>query len=595
MAYPPARDDPNAMLRAAEQHLVAGAPGAARPLVEAVLRLVPGHPQVLQFHAIVLRALGALEEAAAAIRAAHAAAPADARIADTMGNVLGDLGRHDEALAAYDRAIAAAPDFTEARLHRAVTLQELGRVDDARAAYALLAERGAVQALLAGAGLELDEGEADAAAGLLDRALRLSPGLPAAERARTRVALDRGEPGAAGRLRALIDAAPGDRALLIEGLEELGEPAIARAAEQLLAADPDWHAGRRALARFRRERQRRDDWLALHEAALAARPRDAAVWRELIDLHAAADAFSAAAATARRAAAATGDAGFLATAFAFHGGAGEVAEAERLLADRAVARLIAPIALAKHRLRGRDPHAAEALLAPLCRDGAGDAETWALRGIGWQLLGDPRWQWLNGQDGMVAPLDLGLDGGARAAVVALLRALHADAALHIGQSLRGGTQTRGNLFDRIEPELRSLKAAILDAVARYRAALPPADPTHPLLRHRDDPLRMTASWSIRLAGGGFHVSHIHPKGIVSSASYWVVPPPAEAGPDRAGWLELGRPPAYLGLDLPPIATLEPVPGRLVLFPSTLHHGTRPIAGGERITAAFDLAPRTARR
>jgi predicted 2-oxoglutarate/Fe(II)-dependent dioxygenase YbiX len=42
------------------------------------------------------------------------------------------------------------------------------------------------------------------------------------------------------------------------------------------------------------------------------------------------------------------------------------------------------------------------------------------------------------------------------------------------------------------------------------------------------------------------------------------------------------------LDLPPLATFEPKPGRLVLFPSFLFHGTRPFTGGERLTVAFDL-------
>jgi len=40
--------------------------------------------------------------------------------------------------------------------------------------------------------------------------------------------------------------------------------------------------------------------------------------------------------------------------------------------------------------------------------------------------------------------------------------------------------------------------------------------------------------------------------------------------------------------LPPIRTIEPKPGRLVLFPSTMWHGTRPFDAGERLTVAFDV-------
>ena len=41
---------------------------------------------------------------------------------------------------------------------------------------------------------------------------------------------------------------------------------------------------------------------------------------------------------------------------------------------------------------------------------------------------------------------------------------------------------------------------------------------------------------------------------------------------------------------PPARLVEPAPGRLVLFPSWLWHGTRPFGDGERLTVAFDVAP-----
>jgi predicted 2-oxoglutarate/Fe(II)-dependent dioxygenase YbiX len=44
----------------------------------------------------------------------------------------------------------------------------------------------------------------------------------------------------------------------------------------------------------------------------------------------------------------------------------------------------------------------------------------------------------------------------------------------------------------------------------------------------------------------------------------------------------------LKLDLPSYAQIEPVPGRLVLFPATLWHGTTPFDRGERLTVAFDV-------
>jgi hypothetical protein len=35
--------------------------------------------------------------------------------------------------------------------------------------------------------------------------------------------------------------------------------------------------------------------------------------------------------------------------------------------------------------------------------------------------------------------------------------------------------------------------------------------------------------------------------------------------------------------------VEPRPGRLVLFPSTLWHSTEPFAAGERLVVSFDVS------
>ncbi|NBC88460.1 MAG: hypothetical protein GVX90_03010, partial [Alphaproteobacteria bacterium] len=119
----------------------------------------------------------------------------------------------------------------------------------------------------------------------------------------------------------------------------------------------------------------------------------------------------------------------------------------------------------------------------------------------------------------------------------------------------------------------------------------------PLLRHRETPWRLLGSWSVRLAGSGsgggdYHTAHIHPQGILSSALYLVVPEEAHApvaeGARPPGWLEIGRPPPDLGLDLPPLTTIEPREGHLALFPSTLYHGTTPFGSAERMTVAFDV-------
>jgi hypothetical protein len=76
---------------------------------------------------------------------------------------------------------------------------------------------------------------------------------------------------------------------------------------------------------------------------------------------------------------------------------------------------------------------------------------------------------------------------------------------------------------------------------------------------------------------------------MSSALYVALPDAVGTSADSAdGWLELGRPPNDLDLDLAPLTLIEPKVGRLALFPSILWHGTRPFPEGERLTVAFDI-------
>jgi hypothetical protein len=211
---------------------------------------------------------------------------------------------------------------------------------------------------------------------------------------------------------------------------------------------------------------------------------------------------------------------------------------------------------------------------------------WAMLGLLWRLLRDPRREWLHEQPGLLSTQELSLSSSDIQAISERLRSLHKTRAYPIGQSLRGGTQTRGRLFERVETEVLHLRSAIEEAVARYWKRLPAADTEHPLLRHRLAKPRFGGSWSVRLTNGGFHVAHVHPHGVLSSACYLAVP----QSDREEGWLEIGAAPKSLGLPIAPLRLVEPRPGLLALFPSTLYHGTRPFAAGERLTAAFDVVP-----
>ena len=177
-----------------------------------------------------------------------------------------------------------------------------------------------------------------------------------------------------------------------------------------------------------------------------------------------------------------------------------------------------------------------------------------------------------------------------AALNAHLDTLHGDAREHIDQTLRRGTQTMDPLFDGNNPLVAALRRQIEAAIAAYIARMDDDD-THPLASRRADGFRFTGSWSSRLRDSGFHTNHIHPRGWISSCYYVAVPDAVEDEAARPGWIKFGEPSFDTGLNQPIRRTIKPVPGRLVLFPSYMWHGTVPFrSAADRTTIAFDAIP-----
>jgi hypothetical protein len=214
-------------------------------------------------------------------------------------------------------------------------------------------------------------------------------------------------------------------------------------------------------------------------------------------------------------------------------------------------------------------------------------EFWPYAATTWRLAGDPRSRWLEGDPRFIGVYDIADRLPPLPALTETLRRLHNFRGEHLDQSVRGGTQSDGNLFFHVDPVIVRLREAIRSVVAEHVGQLPEHDEHHPLLSGARDSIRFNGAWSVRLTGGGFHTNHVHPYGWISSALYIVLP--EDIGEAEAGFLTLGEPQSELILDLPPTKIVEPKPGRLVLFPSWMWHGTRPFGAGERITVAFDVA------
>jgi hypothetical protein len=258
--------------------------------------------------------------------------------------------------------------------------------------------------------------------------------------------------------------------------------------------------------------------------------------------------------------------------------------------DRLDERLDSQLARGQHRLQTNRPEEASVLLEEIVKAEPDNLSAWALLEVAWRLSNDSRHEWLACQPGIVGSVDLDLEAAQLGAIADILRRIHRARAQPIGQSVRGGTQTPGQLFVRSEPEIGLLTNALAEGIRQFHSKLPPADPHHPLLKHRNEGLAFGPSWSVRLIDDGFHAAHFHPGGVLSSACYISLPEGIAGSSEQKGWLEIGRPPAEMRIELPPLVTFEPKPGRLVLFPSYLFHGTRPFSSGERLTVAFDLVP-----
>ena len=358
--------------------------------------------------------------------------------------------------------------------------------------------------------------------------------------------------------------------------------------EARLAANPGWLPGHASLSRLRWLKGAREDFAASFEAAISSAPRDVLVWREWADILIHAVRYDEVLALVARGRVAAGDHpifdGLETIAFAEKG---DIEAADRLFARHGrIAHVGMAVRYLRHLLRSRRPDEA----ARFGEQWLGDAEAdsvWPYMAAAWRLTDDPRWQWLEGDGRLVGVYDIADAIPSLPALAERLRTIHHAFAPPLDQSVRGGTQTDGPLFSRIEPEIRALRAAIVAAVERHIAQLPATQPRHPSLIAKRAPVRFAGSWSVRLAGAGFHSNHLHPQGWISSAFYVALP--EAMGEGEQGWLKLGEPEAALGVDLAPFRTIEPRPGRLVLFPSTMWHGTVPFAEGERLTVAFDVA------
>ena len=359
--------------------------------------------------------------------------------------------------------------------------------------------------------------------------------------------------------------------------------------DRILSRSPHWVEGHVLLAKLRWAQGEREGFARSFEAATAAMPQMLDLWREWIIALLHAEHFDEVLAVIAAGRAAVGEQTVFAVNEAIvYSELGDTERAEALFApfvdldDGSV-----QVRRVRHYLRSGRPEDADQIIG--LWTGRPEAFMfWPYASIAWRMLEDPRWEWLEGDDRFVGVYDIADRLPPLDQLADTLRKLHTLSGQPLEQSLRGGTQTDGDIFTHIDPVLVQLREAIRTTVAEHAAQLPERDERHPLLGPPREPIRFSGAWSVRLSSGGFHANHVHPAGWISSALYIVLPP--DLGKEEAGFLTLGDPSApTLKLDMPPFRTIEPKAGRLALFPSYMWHGTRPFGEGERMTVAFDVA------
>lgn len=536
---------------------------------------------------------GDVEDAARILAKGLADHPEDFRLASEAASLALKRQRHNEAVELYRHAIVLEPSNLELRIDLAIALSAGGYGRAALAEMEPLESRlqedprywsvRANSARLAGAMAQ--------AADYYDRCLSLKPGHPRALHGRARVALERGESGATPRFDRALQVSSSEADLWLgkaQALDVDGDSQAARGlAEQLVNQVPHWIDALELLAQLR-SASGELDFDSHYFKAAENMPDRAEIPIAHIRHLSLREKYEDAAEVAAQAAHRFADQPYFKLAHASNAGmAGHLDKADELFSKLGFESPDRALQEGRHRLRRGDLGKAEELLTQTLGSPGLAHTAYALLGILWRLTNDARADWLHGQNGLVDTTNLELSDEALADTIRVLEDIHEDSSFPVGQSLRGGTQTRHILFHRHEAVLQTLHQAILAALETYRSRLPSRDAGHPLLRHRDDPWKLAGSWSVRLqSGGDHHAPHIHPQGVLSSACYLIIP---DAGVGE-GCLEIGAPPADLQLDLPPLHIIQPKKGHLALFPSTLFHGTTPFANGKRMTVAFDVVP-----
>jgi len=546
----------------------------AEVLLMQVLAANPGEPDGLQLLGLVRENQSRVADAEQLLRQSLALRPAQPHVQVHLGRILAQAGRHQDAIDVLQAAVQ--PDLFDAFVILAQVQFTIGDLAAAEENYrAALRLNPKSQVALLGLGVLLNTLRRPAEAEALLRTAAENVARPAPWQAKVAASLG-------------------------QSLDLQGKPQEAIDAwRRAIALDPTQEEAHRELNALLYRMGRQDEFLTSYdEAAGGAAARGALLLQKaafLIDaerFEEARDCFAQLAAAAPRSA---GPQNGLAAA---HAGLGRldaaIAAYEKSLAlqpnDGATKVRLACVLLQTGESRRALDLTEEALpRMPL------DQATLAVHELALRANDDPRAQWLADYERHIQIFDLEAPQGFcsmadfNAALNAHLDTLHTDLREPVDQTLRHGTQTAPSLLAGRNALLTALRQRIEEAISAYIGRMPPQK-DHPLTSRRGAGFAFAGSWSSRLQTQGFHANHVHPQGWISSCYYVAVPDAVLDRTAQQGWIKFGEPSFKLRDTVR--RTVQPVPGRLVLFPSYMWHGTIAFhAATARTTIAFDVVPR----
>jgi len=598
-------DGGHPLIDAARMLLAQGDAAGAERLIAPLVKSKTAEASTLHLMAMACRAQNRTAETERYLRAAIAGALTEGNYYNDLAVIVQARGRYDEAERLYQAAIALSPDPRQARFNLVRCISAAGRHGEAETAARALIESDAgpeASALLAHT-LTAQQ-RYDEAALAAEAAWRAAP-KSRLLRHNLAIALDR-----AGRIK---DSLVHLSALAQDGIEtpELAvnlaralqhEDRLADAEAVLVQAVEHWPQGaaaHNALARLRWIVGAGAEATLYLEKAIEAHPDDSMLRLTCADILHRAGFYDRAGRILEDGLARTPDSpALLSSMGVVLDDSGRIEEALALL-RRATA--LTPGALKTHRnliptlLRGECVDEALEIIRAIRKVSPHDQEMIAYEATALRMLGDPSYHVLFDYARMVQIYDLAPPRGFfsienfNASLSESVRAEFKAQAHPLDQTLRHGQQSGRNLALSRDVNVQAFLDAVRAPVQTYIDALL-SHPQDPVGMRKGAGFKIVNCWASVMRNGGYHVNHVHQNSWLSATYYVETPGEMERAPNKAGWLQFGEP----RLETPrcgPEKFVAPKPGRMVVYPSYLWHGTIPFIGaGERLALSFDVVP-----